>query len=197
MFNEKLKKLCLLRGVKQTNVLKELNISPGNTAKRREGTLPNGTILIKLSNYFDCSIDYLLGRTETIELNEVELTDKKNDLKDIKLFLEMFPEKTKGFIYENDIVQHPSKFKGSNVYFVRAVHYNKLEEIYNKAFEFGGDNIISKEKYEGLFEFYKDKINGDFGVGFTLTKDNYKEFKKIYNLYVKSFTSRIFISYRN
>ncbi len=185
------------KGLSINQMLKNAGVSTSIVGNMKRNRLPSIDKIQLIAEYLGCSVDYLLGRTETVELTAVELTDKKNDLKDIKLFLEMFPEKINGFIYENDIVQPPSKFKGSNVYFVRAVHYNKLEEIYNKAFEFDGDNIISKEEYEDLFEFFKDKISGDFGAGFTLTKDNYKEFKKVYDTYVKSFTSRIFISYRN
>ncbi len=76
MFYSILKNLCLSRKLKLTNVLKELNISIGNTTKWKNGTLPNGTILIKFADYFNCSVDYLLGRIDNPNLNSQAETDK-------------------------------------------------------------------------------------------------------------------------
>lgn len=77
MFYSILKNLCLSRNLKLTNVLKELNISIGNTTKWKNGTLPNGAILIKFADYFNCSVDYLLGRTDNPNINSQTETDKE------------------------------------------------------------------------------------------------------------------------
>jgi transcriptional regulator with XRE-family HTH domain len=65
MFYDRLKMICDEKGVKMTPLLKELGISPGNTEKWKNGTLPNGKILIKLAEKLNCSTDYLLGLKDT------------------------------------------------------------------------------------------------------------------------------------
>ena len=67
MFYERLNELCKKRNLKLTNVLKELNISMGNTSKWKNGTLPNGKILIMLAKRLNVSVDYLLGLTDDME----------------------------------------------------------------------------------------------------------------------------------
>lgn len=49
-----------------------IGISKGNISKWRNGTIPTGDILIKLADALDCSVDYLLGRTDVIEVNTKE-----------------------------------------------------------------------------------------------------------------------------
>ncbi len=62
--------MCISRGTKPNPVAKEIGISSGIISKwKSEGTLPNGETLIKLADYLDCSVDYLLGRTDKPEVN--------------------------------------------------------------------------------------------------------------------------------
>ena len=57
--------LCVKRGTKPNPVAKEIGISSGTLTKwKSAGTLPNGETLIKIADYLDCSVDYLLGRTD-------------------------------------------------------------------------------------------------------------------------------------
>lgn len=69
MFFTTLQNRCKEKNIKITPLLLELNLSKGNISKWKVGTLPNGEILIKLADYLDCSIDYLLGRTDVPEVN--------------------------------------------------------------------------------------------------------------------------------
>jgi len=70
LFWERLYKLCLTMGTKPNPVAKEIGISSGVVTKwKSEGTLPNGETLIKIADYLDCSVDYLLGRTDKPEVN--------------------------------------------------------------------------------------------------------------------------------
>ncbi len=64
MFYETLLKLCDQKGVKITNVVKELNMSSGNMTRWKSGILPHGKNLKKLADYFEVSVDYLLGKTD-------------------------------------------------------------------------------------------------------------------------------------
>lgn len=62
LFWERFMSLCNLQGLKPNPVATEIGIASGTLSKWKEGkTFPNGETLIKISKYFDCSIDYLLG----------------------------------------------------------------------------------------------------------------------------------------
>ena len=72
--------LCVQRGTKPNPVAKEIGISSGIVTKwKSTGTLPNGETLIKIADYLDCSVDYLLGRTgevKTEKNSQIETSDK-------------------------------------------------------------------------------------------------------------------------
>lgn len=70
MFFDNLQYQCKEQNIKLTPLLIELNLSTGNIGKWKKGTLPNGEILIKLSDRLGCSVDYLLGRTDNPEINK-------------------------------------------------------------------------------------------------------------------------------
>jgi len=62
MFWERFYELCISTGSKPNPVAKDLGISSGVLTKWKSGTtFPNGTVLINIAKYFDCSIDYLVG----------------------------------------------------------------------------------------------------------------------------------------
>lgn len=54
--------LCEKHGTRPLNVVKTLGISSGSITNWKKGVIPNGETLIKLANYFNVSIDYLIGR---------------------------------------------------------------------------------------------------------------------------------------
>lgn len=64
MFWERFYALCLENNTKPNPLAREIGVSSGVLTKWKSGTLPNGESLIKIADYFDCSIDYLLGRTD-------------------------------------------------------------------------------------------------------------------------------------
>lgn len=71
MFWERFYNMCTARGTKPNPVAKEIGISSGIITKwKTDGTLPSGENLIKIANYLDCSIDYLLGRTDKPDVNK-------------------------------------------------------------------------------------------------------------------------------
>lgn len=63
MFWERYENLCALKGMKPNSekARTEIGVSPGIITKWKNGALPNGENLLKLSSYFGCSVDYLLG----------------------------------------------------------------------------------------------------------------------------------------
>lgn len=63
MFWERFYNLCLQKNTKPNPVAKKIGISSGIVTKwKNEDTLPNGETLLKIADYFDVSVDYLLGR---------------------------------------------------------------------------------------------------------------------------------------
>ena len=48
-----------------SQVSRDLDVSMGNISDWKNGrSVPNPVSLVKLADYFGCSVDYLLGRTE-------------------------------------------------------------------------------------------------------------------------------------
>lgn len=60
MFWEIFSKLCDDKKIKPNPLGKELGISSGSITNWKNGKLPNGENLLKLANYFNVSVDYLL-----------------------------------------------------------------------------------------------------------------------------------------
>lgn len=64
MFWERFYQMCLNFGIKPNPLGKQIGISSGVITKWKNGAIPSGETLIKIADYFDCSVDYLLGRTD-------------------------------------------------------------------------------------------------------------------------------------
>ena len=63
--------LCKEKGVSMKAFLKECEIRKGliYSMETLDNT-PSGDILEKIADYFDCSVDYLMGRTDNPEVNK-------------------------------------------------------------------------------------------------------------------------------
>lgn len=68
VFWSRFKLLCDRQGAKPNPVGYELGVSSATLTKWKNGSIPNGETLIKISEYFNVSIDYLLGRTNIPEI---------------------------------------------------------------------------------------------------------------------------------
>ncbi len=66
-FYDRFIELCQEYKEKPTPVLKKLGFSAGNIKKWSNGSTASPDILIALSNYFNVTIDYLLGNTNDTE----------------------------------------------------------------------------------------------------------------------------------
>lgn len=75
MFWERFSYLCELNRKKPTPVGREIGISSGVVSTwKKEGYIPSGEMLIKIANYFNCSIDYLVGRSECIKVQKSDFS---------------------------------------------------------------------------------------------------------------------------
>lgn len=58
-------KMISERGITQSKLAESTSISTGNISDWKKGkSMPSAVKLDELANYFDCSVDYLLGRTD-------------------------------------------------------------------------------------------------------------------------------------
>ena len=64
MFWDNFYNACLEKGIKPNPLAKELDIASGSMTTWKKGGIPNGETLIKLADYLDVSVDYLLDRTD-------------------------------------------------------------------------------------------------------------------------------------
>ena len=68
MFYSILNSLCQNKGITVTNLLKLLGLSTSRGTAWKNGINPNADVLILIADYFNVSVDYLLGRTDIAEL---------------------------------------------------------------------------------------------------------------------------------
>jgi len=70
MFWEVFYKLCNAVGMSPNAVCKLLGFSNATATHWKNGKIPSGDTLSKIADYFNCSVDYLLGRTDNPEINK-------------------------------------------------------------------------------------------------------------------------------
>ncbi len=73
MFWDYYTSLCKISGLSPNAVAKQIGVSNATCTKWKNGTIPNGETLIAISDFFDCSVDYLLGRTENAKAHKTNL----------------------------------------------------------------------------------------------------------------------------
>lgn len=86
-FYERLREICKERGTTVTNMLGKLGIATGSTGNWKRGSLPNGDVLIKIADYLNTSIDYIL-------LGEYRSDISKDEKKLVELY-RLTPERAK------------------------------------------------------------------------------------------------------
>lgn len=71
MFIENLEKICETKNITIAKMTSDLGLAVGIVSNwRKRGTLPSGEVILKIADYFDCSIDYLFGRENTLNHTE-------------------------------------------------------------------------------------------------------------------------------
>ena len=85
MFWNRFLSLCSKINKKPNNVCKELGLSTATATHWKNGTIPKGDVLVSVAQYFNCSVDYLLG----MDNDKKMLTDNEKQI--IELFQELSP----------------------------------------------------------------------------------------------------------
>lgn len=66
------------KGISINKMLCDLNLGKGTFATwKKRGTIPKGDILQKIADYFDVSVDYLLGKTPSPEREDIPEDEKR------------------------------------------------------------------------------------------------------------------------
>ena len=66
---ERIKLIAKSKGLTVSTVLKEVNLGR-NTMANFKTSMPKADNLAKIADYLDCSIDYLMGRTDDQDLHK-------------------------------------------------------------------------------------------------------------------------------
>jgi len=65
VFFDRLKSLCMKKGVSPYKACTDIGLNRAAVAKWKNGSQPNGTTAVKLAEYFNVSVDYLLNGEST------------------------------------------------------------------------------------------------------------------------------------
>ena len=84
---ERIEYLCKENNTTITRLCLEVTGSKGNLPTWKKGNI-NPISLMKIADYFNCSVDYLLGRTE--KSSSSELTETEQEL--LSIFAKLTPE---------------------------------------------------------------------------------------------------------
>lgn len=77
-------KLISMKGITQSKLAEDTSVSTGNISDWKKGkSMPSAVKLDELATYFDCSVDYLLGRTDNPNINDNSI--KTGDVKGINV----------------------------------------------------------------------------------------------------------------
>lgn len=160
-FWDVLEQECKRHNTTVTSLLKSLNLSPNKGTKWRNGSKPNGDDLLKISNAFSISVDYLLtGKTSNTRLTH-------NDKVLLSLFHQLPDEEQKRFIgrceeIADRINEAKEKRKKISITPVR---------VYAEAAGAGISNPFSDDDVYQIYNFQSDivpvgtdcgvRINGD------------------------------------
>lgn len=84
-FYDNLSELCKINGITVSGLLAELKMSASNKQKWKNGATVNSSVLMKIADYFNVSVDYLLGRTDnSTVLSESYINGDNNGIQAIK-----------------------------------------------------------------------------------------------------------------
>ena len=193
MFWDRLYHLCTKNNFKPNTVAKAIGLSTATATKWKNGSVPNGEALSKIADYLDCSVDYLLGRTDTPQV--VNLPEPL-----ISTLLSEYSKNSDEFI-SDDFIKEPPKSLIGQKYCFNASDYDKYQHIFDVAYKYTQENNIDilevtgvdKEKYTDMVEYHSDIIEQIFTGKYYTFRDMsaYNKFCEIYKLYVKAYVQNL------
>jgi len=185
---ENIKKVAKDKNIVIKKMLEDVGLSY-NAMSNMKTSMPKVDSVAKIADYLGCSVDYLIGRTETLETVHLpdEIISGLGNLLNKKL------SNFDDFIIIKDIIQLP-RFGSTKDYFVRDIHFEKIEEIYQKAKKYDSKSVMEPEEFKSMFKYFDmDKFLGITvnASGYTISPKNYQELMKIYKVYTESYLADI------
>lgn len=86
---ERVRRLCDIHGETFASLERKMDFGNG-TIRRWEKTSPSGDKLAKVADYFNVSVDYLLGRSENCSTENCNIENSYNTNSDIGLLDEVY-----------------------------------------------------------------------------------------------------------
>lgn len=81
---ENLKKIREKRNINQLKIAMDIGITQESISKYETGNaFPSKEILIKLADYLNCSIDYLLNRTDNPNINKEKISKEDEKIENL------------------------------------------------------------------------------------------------------------------
>jgi transcriptional regulator with XRE-family HTH domain len=169
-----------------------------NLGKSTITKMSNGTDILtqnfqKIAENLDCSVDYLLGRTDIPQV--VNLPKQLLDT-----LVAEYNENTDEFI-SDDFIKEPPKSLIGQKYCFNASDYEKYQHIFDVAYKYAKENNmdilevtgVDKEKYTDMVEYHNDIIEQIFtGKYYTFNDMSaYNKFREIYKLYTKAYIQNL------
>ena len=107
-FGERLKKLREEKNILSKDLASIINVEPSTITNWEKGNRsPKEDMLIRIADYFDCSIDYLLGRTDnkSFEVYSTTINDTCINLEVHKSYpFDLTPEDVENMLRQLDAV---------------------------------------------------------------------------------------------
>lgn len=104
MYGKRIKKLRLEQGLKQKELAEKLGISTSSIGMyEREARQPDTEILKKIANYFNVSIDYILGNSDKRDHSELTRKDEKDIAKTLTILKDQIENNQSGELNYNGI----------------------------------------------------------------------------------------------
>lgn len=161
-------------------VSEKTGISSGNISDWKNGrSYPSAPKLVDLSEILDCSIDYILGKTDCSVPWEV-----------LEAFYQKISDKADNIFFEKEIIRFPSTLTSD--YVIKENDYSKYIDVYDIAYKYAPDkvaNIISKGDYISQIKKHSDIIDKLVGEYYTMNQESYNKFHEVYKIYCEAFTT--------
>lgn len=168
----RIKELRIEKGTSMAQTARELNL-PYTTYVNyeKEEREPNSEILIQLANYFNCSIDYLIGRSNLRNSNKAEI----NDIYSIKNIIQL--PKTKKVPLIGTIACGEPVLAEENI----ETHIDMSEKINaDFALRCKGDSMINARIFDGDIVYIKEQPQVENGEIAAVLIDNEATLKRVY-----------------
>ena len=96
MFWERFYNLCIEAGTKPNAIKDKIGVSSGVITKwKSEHSLPNGESLLRIADYLDCSVDYLLGRTDNPKSHRIPVQTAPDIIEEIRAAAAQYTDQSK------------------------------------------------------------------------------------------------------